>query len=183
MGFDRGRTNTMQLKWTSSRRLPSTSQMTITSSLARNLACQWITCLRGHVVTDGDERRPRRPVVNEFEKRLLILDIHAIHHVHVEPRDGSHTGQHGSAWQAIQVPGIFRPVRKGRSCTKFPVRYSVIGRRWHSSMSDAWIIVSGGEVSLREARMVVKCAALASEKQCLLQNPTVPHLTTLQAYT
>lgn len=70
---------------------------------------------RGHVVADGEERRPGGPRRDEAEERVGVVDGGCVEQRGVGLGESAHGGEHRSAREASQVPRAARPPQRSRS--------------------------------------------------------------------
>ena len=70
--------------------------------------------VRGHVVADGEERRPGGPRRDEAEQRVGVVDGGGVEQRGVGLGERAHGGEHRSAGEAAQVPRAARPPQRSR---------------------------------------------------------------------
>lgn len=70
--------------------------------------------IRGHVVADGEERRPGSPRRDEAEERVGVVDRGGVEQRGVRLGERAHGGEHRGARDAAQVPRAARPPQRPR---------------------------------------------------------------------
>ena len=70
--------------------------------------------IRGHVVADGEERRPGGPRRDEAEQRVGVVDGGGVEQRGVGLGERAHGGEHRSAGEAAQVARAARPPQRSR---------------------------------------------------------------------
>jgi len=96
--------------------------------------------VRGHVVADGEERRPGGPRRDEAEQRVGVVDGGGVEQRGVGLGERAHGGEHRSAGEAAQVPRAARPPQRSRgggASIFFPHRVGVrVGSVFRLCSSD-----------------------------------------------
>lgn len=75
---------------------------------------------RGHVVADGDQRSPLRPISNETEQRLGVVDLGRVEDIGDDLSEGADGHDHDPAGDPSAVIRSRRPLQRRVRCSNRP---------------------------------------------------------------